>query len=276
MSEIESDFTEKLGPLPVWVYGILLAGGYYLYQKHKTSTASAATRASIDPATGVPYATELATANTLQANQAAGIDPNTGVPYASEGIDPNTGIPFTEEGAVGGSFNTATDAYLQSDPTMAAYPVGAVPAGAPAPVTNAQWARLAGDYLTGQGQDPSLVATALSDYTSGVPISASEQAIVNEALQTFGEPPQGVIPVATVAAPTPITNPRAPAKSGGGITAQALVTTWGLADAYAKAWGVPVTSIQYQTKTGQKGWAHAGLPIGPGTHIWTTHVRAAA
>ena len=62
--------TRKIGPLPVWMWSALIVGAYYVWTKYekKNSTATAAapsvasagTGASIDPATGQTYASELA------------------------------------------------------------------------------------------------------------------------------------------------------------------------------------------------------------------------
>lgn len=87
------------------------------------------------------------------------------------------------------------DEFLSSDPTNSAYPVGLTAQGTPAPITNAQWSRLALDELIAKGDDPTLVSNALSKYLSGETLSAAEQGIVNLALQVFGAPPEGVIPV---------------------------------------------------------------------------------
>jgi len=49
----EGDFgflTHKLGPLPLWIWGIIGVGGYYLYTKYKAN-AAAATAAAAVPAT---------------------------------------------------------------------------------------------------------------------------------------------------------------------------------------------------------------------------------
>lgn len=58
------------------------------------------------------------------------------------------------------------------------------------------------------------------------------------------------------------------------ITAETTVETWSDASEIATKWGVPVTSIQYETPNGHGGNCTEGMPVGPGTHLWTTHLRA--
>jgi LysM domain-containing protein len=104
----------------------------------------------------------------------------------------------------------AIGTYLGNDPTNPAYPTGMTPRGIPGPVTNEQWARLAFDELVSKGDDPSLVATALWKYINSNTLSPAENAVVNMALQLFGAPPEGVIPVNTGGSggtPTPGTPP---------------------------------------------------------------------
>lgn len=176
---LDSGIEKKLGPLPIWAWGAIFGGAFYLYMRKRAATAAATLAASATPAPTDASSTD-----------------------ATGAIDPATGIPYSEEADNGGfDPNSAIDQYLGQDPTNSAYPVGSIAQGVPAPVTNAQWARLAADYLQGQGDDPSLVQTALSKYLAGTALSASEQSIVNLALQAFGTPPEGVLPV-TSAPPT--------------------------------------------------------------------------
>lgn len=115
-------------------------------------------------------------------------------------------------GTDGSSSGSAIGDYLNADPTNPAYPVGLSPQGVPAPVTNTQWSRLALDELISKGDDPTLVANALSTYLSGGTLDAAAQAIINQALQLFGAPPEGIIPVNTqqpVTVPGAVTGLRA-------------------------------------------------------------------
>src|SRR5919204_1797470 len=122
-------------------------------------------------------------------NEQAGTPPEEG--QDPNAIDPATGLTYGEEGLgnTAGYPNLPLDSYLSQNPTNPAYPTGLTPQGLPGPVTNAQWSRLAADYLLGKGDDPSLVESALAKYINGNPLSTAEQAIVNVALTTFGSPP---------------------------------------------------------------------------------------
>lgn len=124
--------------------------------------------------------------NPQEAQDPNAVDPATGLTYAEEGSSDTAGYP-----------GTPLDSYLAQNPTNPAYPTGLTPQGLPGPVTNAQWSRLAADYLLGKGDDPSLVESALSKYINGTALSVAEQAIVNTALTTFGSPPEGVKAVTT-------------------------------------------------------------------------------
>lgn len=175
----------KIFGVPIWVAG--LGGGavllvILLYLRNRKAASSTATAAPAASTAALAYD-----------------DPNQ--------VDPNssTGETYAEEGY---TTTAAVDAYLAGDTSGATGPVGLAPAGLPAPTTNVQWASLAADYLIGQGNDPSLVSNALNDYINGNTLSAAEQAIVDIALQEFGEPPQGVQPV-TAAPPA-----SAPSTSG--------------------------------------------------------------
>lgn len=127
-------------------------------------------------------------------------DPNT--------VDPNsaTGETYAQEGYTTPS---AVDSYLAGSAQPSSGPVGLSPQGLPPPSTNTQWGSLVADYLIGQGNDPTLVTNAVSAFTSGQALTQAQQAIINTALQQFGEPPQGIIPVSTsnTNATTPTTPP---------------------------------------------------------------------
>lgn len=88
--------------------------------------------------------------------------------------------------------------FLGSDPQNPAYPVGLNPQGIPGPVTNIQWARLVADQLIAKGDDPTLVTNALTKYLNGATLNNQEQAVINLALQTLGQPPEGVVPIQIV------------------------------------------------------------------------------
>lgn len=74
--------------------------------------------------------------------------------------------------------------------------------GTPNTFTNAQWALNASNGLIAGGDDPTTVSNALSKYMNGQSLSAAEAAIVAVAITTYGEPPQGVLPVTTGSTPS--------------------------------------------------------------------------
>jgi hypothetical protein len=174
--DVEQTLSEKKGPLPVWGYGALV-GVAFIYFMHKQSTAAA---------------------NAAAASDASSI----GV------VDPSA--LTTDGSSVYSTDQTAgtLSGYLASDPTNTAQNVGIAASGLPGPVTNAQWARVVADYLNGLGDVPSLVATALSKYLAGQPLSPAETSVVNQALTYGGTPPEGVIPVnGSTASPEPTPTP---------------------------------------------------------------------
>lgn len=68
--------------------------------------------------------------------------------------------------------------------------------------TNAQWARTVADQMNATGRySPSAVANAISHYLNGETLNATEKAIINTILATYGTPPEGVIPVLSVPVP---------------------------------------------------------------------------
>ena len=71
---------------------------------------------------------------------------------------------------------------------------GAVPlvASKTAPSTNSEWAVLAEQEGISLGGDPVLVEQAISDFLESVPLSPSEQAIIDGIIQQIGPPPEFV------------------------------------------------------------------------------------
>ncbi len=174
MSDIGQTLTQgRIGRFPIWAVGLVLAAlvlGFLWWRKRGTK-GGASTATAEDPTTYYQ-------------------DPDTA------GLPP--GLP---PGAIGD--------WLDANPLDSAYPVGLTPSGIPGPVTNVQWAKLAFDYLIGQGNEPSLVERGLAKYIGGQALSVEEQAVVNLAQRAFGSPPEGLIIV-------PTTSP--PSGGGGGTT----------------------------------------------------------
>lgn len=145
----------RIGRVPVWLAGIILAGAIVLFfwWRNRRINQSLRDQAAVEAYYEYPY------------------DESSGV-YT----DPIT-------------------SYLGENPTHPAYPIGISPKGMPGPITNEQWARMASDYLLGKGNDPILVQNALRKYLDGQPLTAAEQAIISLALQQVGSPPEGIIGV---------------------------------------------------------------------------------
>lgn len=185
--EVEHSLSEKKGPLPIWGYGALL-GVVLIYFMHRQSTAAASAASAGSSASTVG---------------------------ASDATTDGSSVYSTDEtaGTISG--------YLASDPTNTAQNVGIGSSGLPGPVTNSQWARVVADYLNGLGDDPALVANALSKYLAGQALSPAETSVVDQALSYGQTPPEGVIPVnGSQAQPTPDPSTRPPGVTGvtGGFT----------------------------------------------------------
>lgn len=220
----ESKVEKKIGPLPVWAWGAIIGGALYFVWRRKAKAAAAAATTTVDNGAGAvdPSATDATALDTTGTDQ----------------WDPNS----------------ALDSYLGADPTNPAYPVGSTSQGVPAPVTNAQWARLSADDLIGKGDDPSLVQTALAKYISGGALSVAEKAIVDAALIAFGSPPEGVQAVTTTPPPGKVTPPPKTAvkfpsqihKVGATTTIQALVRQY-----YPNATQAEQNEIVFATRAAQ-------------------------
>lgn len=141
------------------------------------------------------------------------------------------GLTF-DQGGVG-----STTGYPSIDPTNPAYPVGLPAQGLPGPVTNVQWSRLVADELLAKGNDPTIISNALSKYLSGATLTAAEQAIINLALQIFGAPPEGLIPITVGNPPNNAGNAVAP--SGAHITGRTK-------DSLTVAWNGPANANSYK------------------------------
>ena len=194
---ITDDLGYKIGgKVPVWIASVGLAGGYILYDRKKKS-AAAATSAASTAATAAANPVGAATGGTLD-------------PYS--GVDPTTGLPYQQEYAQEQSWqNSPMGQFLSSDPTNTAFPVGIVPDASSgyasgelaSPVTNAQWAEVAQNYLISKGSSPTEVLTAIQNFINGVSLSAQDQALVNLAMSDLGSPPQQLTPNLTGSNPGP-------------------------------------------------------------------------
>lgn len=157
-------FKNKLGPLPVAVWAILIVGvgsGIYLLMKRRGGAKSVSTDAT------------AATDNT------------------GSGVDTD------------GSTDAASGAWSANTPANSGGSVTGVN-GTPASSDNSHWAANVANGMIAAGSDPTVVQNALSDYLNGRPLTPQEQAIINTAVQKYGVPPEGVLPV-KVTQPPPVT-----------------------------------------------------------------------
>lgn len=206
--EVEHTLSEKKGPMPVWAYGVLI-GVVMIYLMHRRGTAATSTAAPADASTVA----------------------------ASDATTDGSGVYSTDQTA------GVLSSYLAGDPTNTAQNVGIGSSGLPGPVTNQQWARVVADYLNGLGDNPSLVANALSKYLSGTLLSPAETSVIDQALTYGGTPPEGVIPVnGTQANPDP--TPVPPSTNPPGVTGVTGGFTGGVGDHVSTGtkWGSPTTT----------------------------------
>lgn len=88
---------------------------------------------------------------------------------------------------------------------------GAIPSDTPStPTTNEEWGRIVTDWLISHGRNPADVSNAITNYLAGKPLTTIQQAIVNIAIQAYGVPPTGAIPIVAVPKPGPPAGGTAP------------------------------------------------------------------
>ena len=126
-----------------------------------------------------------------------------GYAFLKHHVSSTNGSGSVDTGLEVGSGSDAVDGL--GDGTSTAGAVTTIGGVAP-PTTDQAWAIQAADQLIGQGYDPGLVETTLSDYLAGNPLSVAEKAVMATVLKLFGTPPEGVIPVG-VTSGTSGTNP---------------------------------------------------------------------
>lgn len=178
---------EKLGPLPVWVWGVglgvTITGARWAIDKHKAAAAPPPAADSTDA--GTPAGTGAGVTG------GSGVIPGAGSPVAVGSL----GVPNP------GGWNVPADQ------------VAGTPTTRSGPTTNAEWQTLAVEALTADGYPPLTVETAISKYLAGNPTTVAEQALISQAFRHTGRPPEGA-PVVTTApdvatggGSTPITPP---------------------------------------------------------------------
>jgi hypothetical protein len=143
--------TRKIGPLPVWVWGVGLGLAYDLVVVRKKAgtagqqTDPAGNVGTIDPATGYVYGSSQDQAG-LAAQNSTSTDGNSG----------------------GSSGSTTAGQYAD----------------------NASWGRAAVNYLVGLGEDPTAANEAIQQYLGSQTLTPQQQAMVNLVIQGIGAPPQ--------------------------------------------------------------------------------------
>jgi Fibronectin type III domain len=187
---------QKIGPLPLFVWIAIGLGLYLYFQKRGSGSGTAApgTNQATDPAGNIGT-----------------IDPATG--YVDGTPEDLASIAADNGGGSGSSGTSSTS--------------GATVAGQFS--DNNAWASAAINYLVGLGIDPTQANEAVQDFLASQPLSVTQQADVNEAIQSLGAPPTPPGPSGTTSAPV-VTPP------GGGTTATVNATN-------------PPTGFKVQTKT---------------------------
>lgn len=127
-------------------------------------------------------------------------------PPAAPGVqlDPVTGQPVQE------SYGYEAGAGGGGAVTIGGNDATTVTGGAPS--TNAAWGNAAIRWAIGQGANPTDADTAVRNYLSGVPITATQKVLLDQILSGYGPPPESVPPI-TIAGDT---TPTAPTSPGGG------------------------------------------------------------
>lgn len=143
-------FTRKLGPFPVWVWGLGLAAVIYLFRGKLSGgggggqqTDPAGNVGTIDPATGYVYGTPQDQAGLAAQNSTS------------------TGTSSSSGSTVGGQY-----------------------------ADNSSWGRAAVNYLVGLGVDPTSANEAIQQFLGSQTLTPQQQGLVNLAVQGIGAPPQ--------------------------------------------------------------------------------------
>lgn len=85
---------------------------------------------------------------------------------------------------------------------------GAIPSDTPStPTTNEEWGRIVSDWLISHGRNPADVTNAISNYLAGKSLTTVQKAIVDIAIQAYGVPPTGAVPVISTPTPKPVPKP---------------------------------------------------------------------
>lgn len=153
--DVKGALGRKIGPLPAWSYVVIIAGiawVVYYFQKRKAATNANATA-------GTPLAS-YPTDSAASSDQA----------FPGDGSAGGISNPVGAGGSTGGTTVTGTTS----------------------PQSNADWFRLASNWLVAQGYDAATVNQALNNFLLGQQASAQDRALYNLAVGRFGTPPEGV------------------------------------------------------------------------------------
>jgi Fibronectin type III domain len=177
--------------------GSVLVGGIYEYQHHKSSgswnpfsssASGTATGSAIDPVTNLPVSEDDS------------IDPITNLPYLQEAEQ--YGSVAAAEAAVsafGTTVNTGTGsstAFGTQNDGSSTLAAGAVSSSTY--TSNAAWSSAAVAGLADIGYPETDVATALGDYLSSTPVTATQANYIRAAISEFGNPPIGTFQIILV------------------------------------------------------------------------------
>jgi len=225
------DLQAKLGPLPVWTWAIGISGvgfiGYRWYQ-NKSAAAQASAETAAQVATNQYGATADDSVDT-SGEMADGTFPNGGESDIWPGDTPGTGT--------GSSYTS-----------------------------NLQWQSVVGQSLIASGKwGATDVYNALSNFLNGIPLSQTQEDIINTALSEFGQPPEGAGPI-TVNQTPPTSTPSAPAKSkmpGGPYSYETTNVNIHTVPQIARHYHLTSAEvIAYNPQFAEHGWDVHALPIG--------------
>jgi hypothetical protein len=283
------------------IAGTVVVGGVFEYQHHKSDgtwnpfskgNGGTATGSAIDPVTNLP---------TSEDNS---IDPITNEPYLAEAQQ--YGSVAAAEAAVsafGTTVNTGTG-------SSTAFGTGGDGSSTPATgsvsssiyTSNAAWSSAAVAGLADVGYSETDVATALGDYLTGTPVTATQANYIRAAISEFGNPPIGTFQIILIPAtppsttttgtapttpttpvktpgttPTPPAAPKTPATPGGvdtsGVTTSGFTVKWNAVSG-ATSYRVRVTyqsAVVADEATASTSKAITGLTA---DHTYTVHVAA--
>lgn len=260
---LENPFKKLSKPqLYAAIGGTVIIGGFIEY-KHHSSTGSwnpfskgpTATGSAIDPVTNLPASED---------NQ---IDPITNLPYLAEAQQyGSVSAAEASVSAFGTSSNTGSGIGVSpASPGAGTTTLATGAVGASTYTSNAAWVQAAVAGLTDVGYSATDVATALGDYVTQTPVTATQAQLINTAIAEYGPAPVGNLQIIQ----TPVSKPAATVKVPGDLIGQSQEAAFAILSAAGlKATGTPVVK-------GKVLIVHAvsppeGTAVAPGTTIKLT------